>query len=199
VPLAALLKRVDGRWVLALGSALIAVACWMATDLTSLWATDDFLPSQIVQAVGQSVGLTSLVWFFLQHLQPSQAITFAAVLQTGRLFGAELGTAFIQTFVRVREQVYSNLIGQHLSSGTDVVERIVTALANIFGQHANNVGLETSQGIATAGHFVQRESYVLAYIDGFWIVAWVLAAAPLLVLLLRRAPPNPMTPPRIDL
>jgi DHA2 family multidrug resistance protein len=39
---------------------------------------------------------------------------------------------------------------------------------------------------------------VLAYIDGFWIVAWVLAAAPLLVLLLRRPPPNPMTPPRID-
>jgi len=78
------------------------------------------------------------------------------------------------------------------------VERNVTALADIFAQRANNLGLETSQGLAAAGRFVQRESYVLAYIDGFWIIAWVLAAAPLLVVLLRRPPPNPMTPPRID-
>ena len=44
-PLAALLRRVDGRWVLAVGSALIGAACMMATDLTSQWATLDFLPS----------------------------------------------------------------------------------------------------------------------------------------------------------
>ncbi len=40
---------------------------------------------------------------------------------------------------------------------------------------------------------------MLAYIDGFWIIAWVLAAGLLLVLLLRPPPPNPMTVPRIDL
>ncbi|WP_395680362.1 hypothetical protein, partial [Inquilinus sp.] len=91
----------------------------------------------------------------------------------------------------------SNLIGQHVSSGSDVVDRVVTALSNVFAQRANNIGLETSQAIAQAGRFVQREAYVLAYIDGFWIVAWVLALALLLLVLLRRPPPNPMTPPRI--
>jgi MFS transporter, DHA2 family, multidrug resistance protein len=80
-----------------------------------------------------------------------------------------------------------------------VVDRVVTALSNVFGEHANNIGTAASQGLATAGRMVQREAYVLAYADGFWIVAWVLAAAPLLVLLLRRPPPNAMTPPRIDL
>lgn len=128
-----------------------------------------------------------------------QATAIAATIQTARLLGIEMGTAFIQTFLRVREQIYSNLIGQHLSSGSDIVDRIVTVLSNIYGQRANNLGLETSQGIAAAGRFVQREAYVLACIDGFWIVAWVLALAPLLVLLLRRPPPNPMTPPRIEL
>src|SRR5262249_29372939 len=119
--------------------------------------------------------------------------------QTARLFGIELGTAFIQTFVRVREQVYSNYIGQHLSVGSNVVERATSALSDIFAQRSSDLGLEASQGLATAGHFVQREAFVLAYIDRFWIIAWVLAAAPLLILLLRRPPPNHMTPPRIDL
>jgi DHA2 family multidrug resistance protein len=61
VPLGALLKRVDGRWVLAFGATLIGIACLMGTLLTSDWATDDFLASQILQALGQSFALTALL------------------------------------------------------------------------------------------------------------------------------------------
>jgi DHA2 family multidrug resistance protein len=199
IPLVVLaLRRIDARLLLTIGFALIAIGSWMDTFLTHDWAGGDFLPSQIVEAVGLAIGITSLVTFAVSNITPPQAAAIAATIQTARLFGIELGTAFMQTFVRVREQVYSNLIGQHVSSGSDVVERIVTALSNIFSQRANNMGLETSQGFAAAGRFIQREAYVLAYIDGFWIVAWVLALAPLLVLLLRRPPPNHMTPPRIE-
>jgi DHA2 family multidrug resistance protein len=199
IPLVVLaLRRVDARLLLAIGFALIAIGSWMDTGLTHDWAGGDFLPSQIVQAVGLAIGLTSLVTFAVSNITPPQAAAIAATIQIFRLFGIELGTAFMQTFVRVREQVYSNLIGQHVISGSDAVDRFVTALSSVFSQRANNIGLETSQGIAQAGRFVQREAYVLAYIDGFWIVAWVLALALLLLLLLRRPPPNPMTPPRID-
>ncbi|HEY2111484.1 MAG TPA: MFS transporter [Dongiaceae bacterium] len=200
IPLVVLaLRRIDARLLLTIGFALIAIGSWMDTGLTHDWASGDFLPSQIVEAVGLAIGITSLVTFAVANITPPQAAAIAATIQIARLFGIEMGTAFIQTFVRVREQVYSNRIGEHLSSGSDVVERMVTALSNVFSERANNLGLETSQGIAAAGRFVQREAYVLAYIDGFWIVAWVLALAPLLVLLLRRPPPNPMTPPRIDI
>ena len=193
------LRRIDARLLLTIGFALIAIGSWMDTGLTHDWVGGDFLPSQIVEAVGLAIGITSLVTFAVSNITPPQAAAIAATIQIARLLGIELGTAFIQTFVRIREQVYSNWIGQHVSSGSDLVERIVTAVSNIFSQRANNMGLETSQGIAEAGRFIQREAYVLAYIDGFWIVAWVLALAPFLVLLLRRPPPNYMTPPRIDL
>ncbi|HXU58204.1 MAG TPA: MFS transporter [Verrucomicrobiae bacterium] len=192
------LRRIDARLLLTIGFALIAIGSWMDTGLTHDWASGDFLPSQIVEAVGLAIGITSLVTFAVSNITPPQAAAIAATIQIARLLGIELGTAFIQTFVRIREQVYSNLTGQHVASGADVVERIVTALSNIFSQRANNMGLETSQGFATAGRFIQREAFVLAYVDGFWIVAWVLALAPLLVLLLRRPPPNHMTPPRIE-
>ena len=46
-------------------------------------------------------------------------------------------------------------------------------------------------------NIVRREAYVLAYIDAFWLIAWVSLLGILLVLLLRRPPPNPLTPPRI--
>ncbi len=46
------------RWTLIAGTALVAVACLMLSQLTGAWSTGDFLPSQILQAVGQSLALT---------------------------------------------------------------------------------------------------------------------------------------------
>ncbi len=61
IPLGWLLSRVDASVVLAFGAILIGVACLMGTGLTQDWATDDFLPSQILQALGQSFALTAVV------------------------------------------------------------------------------------------------------------------------------------------
>jgi DHA2 family multidrug resistance protein len=53
-----------------------------------------------------------------------------------------------------------------------------------------------AQALALLDGLVRREAYVLAYIDAFWIVSWILTAGLLLLLFLRRPPPNPLTPPR---
>jgi hypothetical protein len=54
-------------------------------------------------------------------------------------------------------------------------------------------------GLAGIGSLIRREAYVLGYIDGFWIIAWVMTAGIVLLLLLRPPPANPLTPPRSDL
>ena len=116
LPLGWLLSRVDARWVLAVGAILIGIASLMGTGLTQDWATDDFLPSQVLQAVGQSFALTAVVVLAVRSMSPADVLTIGTLLQTSRLFGGEIGTAFMQTFVRVREQVHSNLIGLHVDS-----------------------------------------------------------------------------------
>ena len=130
---ATILRFIDARLMTAVGFALIGVACLMAAQITDEWIGDDFLPSQIVQALGQSIGLTSLVWLNLQHLDPSQVLTFGAVLQTGRLFGAQIGAAFVQTIVRVREQVHSNYIGLHVTAGSPLTHDRLQAYARAVG------------------------------------------------------------------
>ena len=179
------------KWVpkLAFGSALVACACFMAAQLTHDWVGVDFLPSQVVQAIGQSLGLTSLVWFFLKHLDPSQIFTFGAVLQTGRLFGAELGSAFVQTFTRVREQVYSNLVGLHVMTGAPDTSRRLQEYAQ--GLAGRSVGLPQADARATAllAHSVQIQASVLAYIDAFMVIGFGVIAV-LLIMLLLRTPPS---------
>ena len=187
---ATILRFVDARFIMALGFSLVGCACLMAGQLTHDWVGADFLPSQLTQAVGQSFALTSLVWFSLKHLQPSEIFTFGAVLQTGRLFGAQLGTGFVQTFLRTREQTYSNLIGLHVHAGSLLTDQRLDE----FGQAvaSRSVGQPEAAARATAllARSVQNQAYVLAYIDGFTILGFAVIGALLLMLLLRDPPAN---------
>ncbi len=193
---ATILRFVDARLMTAVGFALVGVACFMAGQLTDEWIGDDFLPSQIVQALGQSIGLTSLVWLNLQHLDPSQVLTFGAVLQTGRLFGAQIGAAFVQTIVRVREQVHSNYIGLHVTAGSPLTHDRLQAYARAVG--GRSVGETGANARATAllAHSVQVQANVLAYIDGFMIIGFGVIGMLLLMLLLRAPPPQSSAPER---
>jgi DHA2 family multidrug resistance protein len=191
---ATILRFVEPRLPLALGFALIGCGCFMAGQLTQQWVGDDFLPSQIVQAMGQSLGLTSLVWFFLKHLEPSQALTFGAILQTGRLFGAQLGSAFIQTFVRVREQVYSNLVGQHVTIGSFATSQRLQDYAQTVTSRSVGPAQANVRATALLAQSVQIQSNVLAYIDGFMVVGFAVIGVLLMMLLLRDPPASGRSP-----
>src|SRR5262249_15190913 len=141
-----------------------------------------------VQAVGQSLAGASLGWFTPQHLAPSQILTFCAALQTARLFGGELGAAFVQTGGPVREQIYSNLVGLHGSTRSRLYVQRRPHSAHAVA--ARSVGQSEANARATAllGRAVQQQAYVLAFIDAFMIVGFAVVAALLLMLLFRPAP-----------
>jgi MFS transporter, DHA2 family, multidrug resistance protein len=171
LPLGALLKRVDGRWVLGFGSALIGIACLMATNLTSDWATGDFLASQVLQALGQSFALTSVSVLAVGSMNPADALTVGALLQTSRLFGGEIGTAFMQTFVRIREQIHSNLIGLHVDSLAGVTADRLALYRNVLGSHSADLATTTARATGLLATSVARQAAVLSYIDGFLAAA----------------------------
>jgi DHA2 family multidrug resistance protein len=196
VPAVALLLRwIDARLMLLLGFATIALGSWMDTGITHDWAGVDFLPSQCVEAVGLAFAITALVTYAIANIVPAQAAAIATVIQISRLLGAEIGSAVIQTFVRVHEQTYSNLIGLHVLSGSTATEGAAAQLAVPYTSRPTGLGDPTAQGLGLLASLVQREAYVLAYIDAFWLIAWVSLSGLLLILLLRPPPPNPLTPP----
>jgi DHA2 family multidrug resistance protein len=197
VPLMAwVLRYLDARLMFALGLSVVAVGSWMDTQLTHDWAAGDFLPSQLVEAVGLALGITGLVTFNIANITPAWAVTIAGLIQSGRLLGNEIGSAFIQTFIRIQEQVYSNLTGLHLVTGATLTEQRASQLSQIFGDRVAS-GNSAAQALAVLDSLVRREAYVLAYIDAFWIVSWILTASLVLLLFLRRPPPNHLTPPRL--
>jgi len=129
--------------------------------------------------------------FAVRHLRPADAMTFGVVLQTARLLGGEAGTAFMQTYVRVREQVDSNLLGLHLMSGDGNVAERLAAYTDAIAARSLGAAGAASRAASLLAQAVRNQANVLSYRDGFTIV--VIAAIVMLVMsaLLRPAPAPP--------
>jgi len=195
-PLAALmLRRSDPRLVASIGFIFISVACLMVGySLTPIWGSDQFLPSQLLQAVGQSFALSGVVFFAVLHLRPQDALTFGAAIQTARLMGGEIGSAFVVTMARVRGQFASNLIGLHVRSGDgQVVQRLQSYAAATA--RAGDPSSGALRGASVLSSVVRSMATTQAVIDCFVTVGGLTAIVLLLLALHRPAPVGPASAP----
>jgi DHA2 family multidrug resistance protein len=160
--------------------------------LTHDWALDDFVMIVVLQSIGQAFTLLPIIIILLANSDFTRATALAAYIQVMRLGGAEIGIALMGTWLRVREQIHSNFIGQHVAGGSFDVDRILKQLSEGFAGHGAAIAPARALGTLTA--LVQREANVLAYIDGFWLTFWIAMIALGLVAMITRAPPGPFTP-----
>jgi DHA2 family multidrug resistance protein len=187
-PLAALLlRRLDPRLVASFGITLVGVACMLvAYTLTPAWGSDQFLPSQLIQAVGQTFALSGIVFTGVLNLRPQDALSFGAMLQIARLFGGEIGQALVTTLARVREQRASNLIGLHLQTGqTDVLQRL-----QIYGHIFTRAHHPATGAPALLINAVRGMATTQATIDTFVVLAGIAAAGLFILTVVLPAPPN---------
>ena len=187
-----LLRHFDARFVLVFGLSAFAAANLLGTQLTHEWAREDFIPILLLQSIGQAFTLLPIILIALSNADPTRATAFAAYIQVMRLGGAEIGVALMGTWLRVREQIHSNYLGQHLADGTENVVQILKQLSAGFAGHG--AGLAPARAVGSLAALVRAESNVLAYIDGFWLRFWLAIAALGVVALMTRAPPGPFTP-----
>ena len=188
-----LMRRLDGRLMLAVGFATVAVACLLNTQLTSAWAGDNFWTSQLVIALGLSFTFVALIGSLVQSLaetgalaRPFDVLTFSAFVHSVRIFGGEVGSAFMGHFVAVREKFHSNLIGLHVEAGNWLTDERLRWLTG--GVSSNSAGMDEAQrrSAALLGGQLRQQAYSLAYMDGFMLIAWVCVGVIVLIAFMKR-------------
>ncbi|HTO65624.1 MAG TPA: MFS transporter [Bradyrhizobium sp.] len=191
-----LLRHVDARLVVVLGFCAFAAANLWGTELTHDWARENFVGIVILQSVGHALTLFPIIIILLSNSDPSRATALAAYIQIMRLGGAEIGIALMGTWLRVREQIHSNTLGQHVQNGSIDLTHALQQLRDIFAAHGGSAA--PARAVATLAALVAREANVLAYGDGFWLCFWLAIAGLVVVALMTRAPPGPFTPAPFD-
>jgi DHA2 family multidrug resistance protein len=189
-----LLRRIDARIVTMLGLASFAIAGWIGIHVTHEWSPDDFIPMALMQSLGQGLTFTGLLVFAISNVNPAHATAFAAYIAVWRVNMIEFNAAAMTTWLRVREQVHSNLVGLHVSAGDNDVAQTLTHLVGRFVGDGAAAETTLARAMSTLASFVKREADVLSIIDGFEVTFWAAIAGLLLISLMRVAPQGPLSP-----
>jgi DHA2 family multidrug resistance protein len=135
--------------------------------------------------------LTALIVLIVRSINPADALTIGSLLQISRLFGGEVGTAFMQTFVRVREQIHSNLVGLHIDSIAGATTDRLVAYSNAISAHTTDLAAASARAAQLLTGAVTQQASVLAYIDGFLAAGVGAFVCLVLVAAMRPGPPAP--------
>jgi DHA2 family multidrug resistance protein len=187
-----LIKHYDARLFAVIGLSAFAAAGLLGTQLTHDWSINDFIPMVLLQSVGHSLALFAGIMIALANIDLAKSTAFVAYVQVVRLGSAEIGVALMTTWLRVREQFQSNLLGQHVASSDSNVTDFLSKLAGFFD--SPDSGLAQARGVATLAALVQREANTLAYIDGFWLTFCFALLGLVSVALMTAPPAGPFTP-----
>lgn len=124
-------------------------------------------------------------------MRPDAALTFGGMIQTARLLGGEVGLAATATYVRVREQHASNLLGQHVTRGDPLTADRLHDYAVAAGGTSSDAA---PLSLALLGRTVRQAADLQSCIDGFLALGAVACSALVILLVVGRAPHGPAAP-----
>jgi MFS transporter, DHA2 family, multidrug resistance protein len=183
----------NSRVTLVLGFAVAAVASWRYSHLDASWAGNNFEFLELILAAGFACTYIGLVAnIVLEGLEAGalssavNAATFSGLMHFIRLFGGQVGVAFMNRVLTVRERFHSNLIGLHVSAGDWLTTERLQMLSK--GLFAKSTGTDEAQAraIGLLSGQVRAQALTMATSDGFVLVGWMVVFFLLLMTLLRR-------------
>lgn len=85
----------DARHVFAAGLALIGLSCFRGAQVDASWMWEQFVPIQIMQAIGQPMAVVSMLFLATSVVQPMEGPYVSGFVNTLRALSTLLGGALV--------------------------------------------------------------------------------------------------------
>jgi DHA2 family multidrug resistance protein len=182
-----LMKRVDPRIVIGIGFALFAASNFMNIYMTNDYATDQLFWPNVVRAIGQALVLTPLSAVATAGVEPENAGSASALFNMMRNLGGAIGIAALQTLLTKREQYHSNVLSQSVSLFEQATRMRIDQLTQYFINHGVIDRVDAAHRAYVAiGKIVQKQAFILAFSDTFYLLGVALVVALTASLMLKK-------------
>src|SRR4051794_33413426 len=182
-----LMQRFDPRLIIGIGLALFAASNFMNIYMTSDYATDQLFWPNIVRALGQALVFAPLSAVATAGIEAENAGSASGLFNMMRNLGGAVGIAMLQTFLTKREQYHSNVLTQSVSLLEQATRTRIEQLTQYFMNHGVADHAEaTHRALVAIGKIVQKQAYILAFSDTFFLLGVALIVALMAALLLKK-------------
>jgi DHA2 family multidrug resistance protein len=182
-----LMQRFDPRLVIGIGFALFAASNFMNIYMTNDYATDQLFWPNVVRAVGQALVFAPLSAVATAGIEAENAGSASGLFNMMRNLGGAVGIALLQTLLTKREQYHSNVLMQSVSMLEPATRARIEKLTQYFMSHgvADHADA-THRAIVAIGKIVQKQAFILAFSDLFFLLGTALIVALVASLFLKK-------------
>jgi DHA2 family multidrug resistance protein len=185
VPL--LMKRIDGRLLVAVGILVFAGSCFMNLRLDQNYAGPQLFWPNVVRAVGQAIVMTPISAITMMEIAPAEAGAASGLFNMMRNLGGAIGTAAIETFFTHREQFHSGMITPQVSLLQPATRNRLADLQQYFMAHGfPDPAGGMHRAVIAVGQAVRAQATIMGYADSFGLIGVVLITAVVAVAMLRK-------------
>lgn len=181
-PVAAVLaKKIDNRIICSTGLLFFSFSCFMNAYMTAETGGDELILSQVLRALGQPLIIITLSNMAIHQIEPTNLSSASSLYNMSRVLGGAVGTAILSTVITMREHLHSERLVESVSLYSTTTREHITAITAMHMNNNGDITHATQQTMATLQALVQREAYVMAFSDSFFILGSVLLASICLV------------------
>ncbi|MGZ5200760.1 MAG: DHA2 family efflux MFS transporter permease subunit [Telluria sp.] len=171
---AALSSRVDNRIMCTFGLLLFGGSCVMNGFMDASTGYDQLIVTQVIRAIGQPFVMLTLSNFAMQGVQPKDMSSASSLFNMTRNLGGSIGIALLATALTNREHFHSARLGESVSNYALPTQQRLDQLTQAFISNGIDPAGAADKALRVVDNLVRRESYVMAYNDGFLLVGLVL-------------------------
>ncbi|MGY0571296.1 MDR family MFS transporter [Bradyrhizobium sp. RDM12] len=182
-----LMQKFDARIIIGVGFVLFAGSNFMNIYMTNDYAADQLLWPNVVRAIGQALVLAPLSAVATAGIEAENAGSASGLFNMMRNLGGAVGIALLQTVLTKREQYHSNVLMQSVSVFEQATRTRLEQLTQYFVNHGVLDRADAAHRAYVAiGHTVQKQAYIFAFSDTFYLLGIALIVALIAVFFLKK-------------
>jgi DHA2 family multidrug resistance protein len=182
-----LMRRFDARLIIAIGFALFAASNFMNIYMSADYAADQLFWPNVVRAIGQALAFAPLSAVATSGIEAENAGSASGLFNMMRNLGGAIGIAVLQTVLTKREQYHSNVLMPSVSLFEQATRTRIDQLTQYFISHGVvNYADASHRAFVAIGGVVQKQAFILAFSDTFYLLGVALIVALIATLLLKK-------------
>ena len=181
-----LFRLVDFRYMIALGYLIVSGSMWIMTSWSLEMGNDQILIANFVQGLGFGFIVAPMNLMAFATLAPMLRPDGASLMALFRSLGGSVGISVVVTMLARNQQVAHEDIASHVTSGTVPGVDLSAMADRMAGPGASVMAMIDGE--------VNRQALMIAFLDNFYWLAWLVLAFTVMPLLIKRPKTMPGPP-----
>lgn len=189
--------RFGVRVVVIPGLVLLAFATWQLSSLTLFTPYGWLQVLFVIRGLALGLIIQPLTVSALSDIHPrrfAQASTLNTVL---RFVSTSLGIAVLATLVQTQAKIHYGHLAEQVTPASPLGQ-LASRLQSLLVQHGAGLNDARATAIQEIARLVQRQGYMLAIQDAFWLVLFVLIASIIAACFIRMRKHTPSVSQRVE-